>query len=357
VHLLQDAVEVFFLAAFDHLDIAITVRTDFPQYFDKLSDKLGSDLPYRRRLLEINRVRVHSKHEGIPPNPKEVSGYVTDARKFLEEICLTVFGCDFWTVSLVELLDKGEQKDLLTEADNLFRKRDYLDCIIECRKAFYVAFESDYDIKKDLSGGGFALMFGSNAPYFARNKEYADKHVKTPFDYIVLDHAAIDAELMKEGVDNTAFWNVRRLTPEVYRHQQKDPWLVKHDLDKRQQEGIAERAAYVLSAVTSMLLARQANRRMMRSHPYGRYDVRLKKRGVVVYDKADKNGPVAGTIPDDIETVMIDYATDGLSDEEVYWNVSCFREKSDAAPFFMIHGFVLQEDLETGRVARGPNGL
>src|ERR1700693_449263 len=86
VHLIQDAVELFFLAAFDHLDIVIAVRTEFPQYFDKLSEKLGYDLPYRRRLLEINRVRVDSKHEGIPPNPKEVTGYVTDARKFLEDV-------------------------------------------------------------------------------------------------------------------------------------------------------------------------------------------------------------------------------------------------------------------------------
>jgi hypothetical protein len=70
VNLLQDAIEIFFLAAFDFLNIAVAQRTEFNQYLDKLSDAVGGDLPFRRRLMEINRVRVHSKHEGIPPNRK-----------------------------------------------------------------------------------------------------------------------------------------------------------------------------------------------------------------------------------------------------------------------------------------------
>src|SRR5689334_8874421 len=98
VHLLQDAIEVFFLATFDHLDITVTGRTDFPQYLDKLSENLEYELPFRRRLLEINRIRVHSKHEGIPPNAREVDGYVSDARKFLEQVCTKVFQVDFWTI-------------------------------------------------------------------------------------------------------------------------------------------------------------------------------------------------------------------------------------------------------------------
>src|SRR5260370_8200280 len=62
MHLIQDAIEVFFLAAFDHLDITVSGRTDFPQYLDKLTEKLNYELPFRRPLLEINRVRLHSKH-------------------------------------------------------------------------------------------------------------------------------------------------------------------------------------------------------------------------------------------------------------------------------------------------------
>ena len=287
IHLIQDGIEVFFLAAFDHLDITVVGRTDFPQYLDKLTEKINYELPFRRRLLEINRVRVHSKHEGIPPNRKEVNGYVTDARRFLEQVCEKVFGVDFWTISLVHLLDEGEQKTLLREAQKVFKERKYLECMIECRKAFYLAFEQDYDIKKDLENR-IGLLFGSRAPYYARNKEYADKNVKTPFDYIVLDYAGIDAELMKEGMDNTTFWNVWRLTPQVYRHVEGDEWLVKHELQKQESDGIQDRAAYVLSSVVSLLLARQNNRRMMRSNPPNSHDLKLKKKGVIVFQRLTK---------------------------------------------------------------------
>jgi hypothetical protein len=225
VNLLQDSIEIFFLAAFDVLNVATAGRTDFPQYLDKLSEAVGYDLPYRRRLLEINRVRVHTKHEGIPPNRKEIDGYVTDARKFLEEVCLKVLEVDYWTVSLIALVDEGPVKELLKKAEEAFKAGEFLDCLIECRKAFFVTFESNYDTQKDLTAA--TALFGSSAPYYAKDKEYIKKNVKTPFDYIVLDHKNLDAELMKEGIDNTAFWNVWRLTPEVYRFKDEDDWLVK----------------------------------------------------------------------------------------------------------------------------------
>ena len=88
---------------------------------------------------------------------------------------------------------------------------------------------------------------------------------------------------------------------------------------------------------------------MMRSNPYASYDLKLKNKGVVVYQKADKNGPVAGTVPDDLEVVHAHYATDGLNnDGETYWSVFCFRKPTDKEPFFHLSGFVLQNDLDFG---------
>jgi len=162
----------------------------------------------------------------------------------------------------------------------------------------------------------------------------------------VLDHARLDAELMKEGIDHTTFWNVWRLTPEVYRYSNTDQWFVKHDLDKLEIEDAEDRAAYVLSSVVSLFLARQTNRRMMKNRPFSTHDVKLKKNDVTVYTKADKNGPKAGIIPDDIELVMVSYATIGLNDDDIYWSITCFRRKAGDLPLFLLSGFVLQEDLE-----------
>src|SRR5262249_33894584 len=142
--------------------------------------------------------------------------------------------------------------------------------------------------------------------------------------------------------------------PQVYRHAEEDEWLVKHELQKQESDGIRDRAAYVLSSVVSLLLTRPSNRRMIRSNPFNPYDLKGKKKGVIVYQKADKNGLIAGTVPDDLKVVHPDYATIGLNDQETYWSVYCFRKRTDKEPFFMLAGFVLEDDLDFGGWAAVP---
>ena len=67
---------------------------------------------------------------------------------------------------------------------------------------------------------------------------------------------------------------------------------------------------------------------------------------MVIYQKADKNGPVAGTVPDDLETVRLDYATDGLNDNDIYWSAFCYSQPSNDKPFLLLSGFILQDDLD-----------
>jgi hypothetical protein len=341
VNLLQDAIEIFFVAVFDHLNVALKPRTDFPQYLDKLSDAIGSDLPYRRRLLEINRVRVNSKHDGISPNRKEIDGYVTDGRKFLEEMCEKILKVDYWTISLIDLLDDDEAKTLLQKAEEAHKAGEYGQCLVDCRKAFFVTFETHYDTQKDLKS--IITIFGSKAPYYARDKDYIKQNVKDHFDYVVLDHGQVDRDLMKEGIDNTAFWNVWRLTPDVYRHEKKDGWRVQHDPRKYDDDGFKERSALVLSSMTSILHTRQTNLRAARYITAPSYrDVKMKA-GIKIYEKADKTGVVAGTLPEGEGTLSISYATQGLNDEDWYWNVFFIKKVEEEIVY--ISGYALEADL------------
>ena len=264
VNLLQDATEIFLVACLDHHNANLKPRAEFSNYLDKLSETLDWPMPLRRRLLEINKVRVASKHDGIAPNRTEVDGYVADTGSFLEQVCLKALGEDFWTVSLVDLLEQNEPAEFLRAAEAAHKAGKYPDCLIECRKAFFVTFEKEYDLQTD-SRATFAL-FGSRAPYFAseRDKEKIKQRVTDPFLYIYLDHGQVDQDLMTDGIDHTAFWNVWRLTPSVYRYEKGDPWRVKHEQRLFAAEGIKERSAVVLSTMTSILLARQTTKRAAR---------------------------------------------------------------------------------------------
>ena len=85
---------------------------------------------------------------------------------------------------------------------------------------------------------------------------------------------------------------------------------------------------------------------MMRANPYYLYECKLKKKGIIVYEKADKNRAVAGTLPDNLEVVQLVYATEGLNDNEVYWSVFFYRNKTEDEPSSFLSGFILQSDLD-----------
>jgi hypothetical protein len=138
INMLQDAIEIFFLAAADHLNAKIERRTEFEQYIDKINEKLLDPLPFRQRLIEINKVRVLSKHNGVAPNTTELRGYLSEARRFFEAGCQTIFGRQFWTVSLIELLPDGEGRQCVTDAEQFYQGGRYRECLVECRKAIYI---------------------------------------------------------------------------------------------------------------------------------------------------------------------------------------------------------------------------
>jgi hypothetical protein len=271
---------------------------------------------------------------------------VRDARDFLDQACKQVFGWEFWSVSMTDLLNDTEKKVLLQEAEQAFGEGRYWDCLVACRKSFYLEFEHRFDVQGLAEdAGGLVGALKSDAPYFARMQGYVEKHVHNPFEYIVLDHAKIDADLAKEGIDNGIFWNIWRLTPEVYRHESEE-WKVMHDPKKQEVAGLRERAAYVLENTTDIILKKEANFRALKWVESTSHLVPLKRTGVAVHEKAATCSRVIEYSPADILEVIVDFATPGLSDERIYWHV--FYKGSTG----FVVGYVLEEDLDLTREPR-----
>ncbi len=68
INLLQDSVEAFLLAIADHLDAGIDQNTKFDKYFELINKKIEpKELPFRNKLIRVNRLRINSKHYGIQP--------------------------------------------------------------------------------------------------------------------------------------------------------------------------------------------------------------------------------------------------------------------------------------------------
>ncbi len=337
VNLIQDAVESFLLAIANHVGAETDQNTKFDKYFVQINEKIAPrELPFKLKLLRLNRVRVDSKHYGIQPARDECERLEVSVREFFDEVASSVLGVVFSTVSAIDLLDDGEPKTLLLEAKRALEEGDHETCAINCRKAMYVEIEGKYSIAEYADGQPKGLFAGYTlAPFYARSKEYIDKNVKDPTDFIVRDHSRIDQDLLTQGVDPTDFWNIWRLTPEVYRAKASDAWVVKHEFSKLDGHVLSDKIEYIFSTAIDVVLAIHTNRKTIQTSAYGSYYVNLAREGVPVYEKADNSSTVVGTTPPGMAKIGTDYRVLGLGGSTVYWHVTHLAK--DAFLFGYIH--------------------
>lgn len=341
-NLLQDALEIFLLTAAEHVNAKIEKKTDFVTYLDKIDDKIApNNLPFRARLIVLNKLRVGAKHDGIKPDTKEIESLALVVHEFLRASTQTVFAVDYMSINLISLIDDEKAKNLLTEANAEYQRGNFAETLVACRKAFYLVFENRYDIRafEDDQKKTFGILL-SDAPYYARSKEYIEKNVATPFDYIVLDIPKIDHDLLKDRIDPVVFWNIWRLTPSVYEHPVGN-WLVKNDLEVLE-AAVQQNAAYVLENLVEIILRRQDRKKTSRYARNGtRYGLVVRTKNAKVYRKADRNSDLCGTLPDDAIQVDVSASVPGLRENDgPFWEVR-YAKKG-----VYLSGFVHEDDLD-----------
>jgi hypothetical protein len=344
INLLQDAVEAFLLAIAENVNAGIKNNTNFDKYFELINLKISpKELPFQPRLVSLNKLRVNSKHYGLAPAKSEVDGLFIAVKEFFEEVCRTILEKSFSTLSLIDLLRDNEEKQLLKQAQKDFENSDFEAVLINCRKAIFVRFESWYDIsifETETQQPNYLGLLSNKSPYFARNKDYIEKHVFEPTDFIVLDHSDIEMELMKSGMDSTSFWNVWRLTPRVYRKNIEDEWIVNQEFNKLEKDGIEDRAEYVLDTTINLFIASDQKIKATKSPDYRNYFIELRTDKVPLYEKADKCSKILGYTPEDLFKVYVESCVPGLKGDNTYWRVRHYEEDI----YFV--GFISNDDLK-----------
>lgn len=327
VNLFQDAVEAFLVAVADHVGATIDQNTKFDKYFVQINEKIApKELPFKNKLLRLNRVRVDSKHYGIQPARDECSRLALMVREFFEEVSSSILGASFSTVSTIDLLNDGETKAVLLEAKNALEAGDMETCSICCRKALFLEIERKYDISafKDGKSINFLAAY-TRAPYFAQSKQYIDERVSDPTDFIVYDHSSVNEMLLTMGVDNTAYWNVWRLTPKVYRTKEGG-WVIKHEFGKLDEKILADKIEYIFSATLDVVLSVDRTIQATKWSDHGNYYLELNQENVPIYKKADKKSEETGRTPAGMTRIDTDYHVEGLNGDGKYWHVSHYEE-------------------------------
>jgi hypothetical protein len=335
-NLLQDSVEAFLLAVADFVGASIDSNAFFDKYFVLINKKIDpKELPFKNKLLRLNKIRINSKHYGIMPARDECIRLAVSVREFFEEVSASILKANFSTVSTIDLLKDGETKDLLHQARKHLEEKKYEDCAITCRKAIYLEILQDYNISEFLEKSAPRGLLGpfSNAPFYAKNKDYIQKNVKDPTDFIVLNHNHLDQELLKYSVDNTTFWNIWRLTPEVYKTNDNQ-WVVKYDFDKLENETLQDKIEYIFNSTVDIILSIHTKKENIKTRDYRNYFLELSQEEVPILEKADSTSKVVGTIPSGVTKVDCKYRITGLNGDGPYWMITHYKEK------VFLYGFI-----------------
>lgn len=330
--LLQDAVELILLALLGELGIDEQKNLE-SKSFDELLGELraaGIKVPKIGTIKALNKQRVITKHYGQLAEPATVRNYLDSADILIQHTLKQVINKTLNEILLTDLLPEGEAKNYLLTAAIRKDEGNFLQALIEIRKAIFVEYEyqyainrwSDFDSNASLGALAFFGRGGMKAPFYTRNKEWIQKNVKCPADYIQMDHEKLRLDAIEWGVSTSELENLRRLTPKVFRADNQSDWQTDYDIGFPPNEANEQNCNYCLDTIIRILIKKNeheiARRWPKNEQPFDSPSIYI---GHDVYALARTDSEIVHTISDGF-LYKIHRVVSGFSPQEEYLYIS-----------------------------------
>ena len=305
--------------------------------FDELLGELkksGVNIPKAGTIKALNKQRVIIKHYGQLAEPASVRSYAEAAELLIESTLSQVLGKNLQDVLLTDLIPDCEAKGYLHKASELKEKGEFLEGLIEVRKAFFVEYENEYEIHNwsevDQNDKGLGLLWfsrgGFQAPYWTRNKQWIDEHVKCPLDFIQIDHEKVRIDAIEWGVSTSELENLRRLTPGVIRFDKDSDWKIDYDAQFPPNEANEQNLSYCLDLAINILLKKKEHEQLRK---WPRKDKSFDPPAIYidhpVYSSARTDSDVVHNIQKRF-LYTIDRIVSGFSNGEEFFYISGYEE-------------------------------
>lgn len=355
--LLQDSVELFLIATCEQLNAGKTINLQFHQYFESIKKKVQVEIiPFENDMLTLNKLRVNVKHYGVKPYIDDCKTLYNNVYLFFKETSESYLQVDFDSISLINLLKNKKIKEIMKQAEVDLKKHNFRECQIGCRKALYLVFEQQFDIRSfekyeedSQSFYDFKKVQSrpiSQAPKYAKNKQYIKEKVRQPTDFIVIDYNEMWRELLNNGIDLVSFSNVRMLTPEVYFFGKEEEWAIKEGA-----KGIIynqENAEYCFRKTVEILLIEQRNSERKKRISETKLDlIKIKNKEINILQKASLSANVEYKLKKDLqyEVTPVEEVR-GLDSKDKYYIaiVTLPIDKETGKTEFHV-GFILKADI------------
>ncbi len=222
----HDSVEFFFQLGCEYLNVKTDASTRFVQYWELLGPELGeSKLTQRQAMSRLNKARVALKHHGTLPSAIDLESYRETTAAFFQENCPLVFGIDYDSISLVNMVECESARALLKEAQEALGRDDRIDALDKTALAFANLLR-DYEAKGADRFGDSPFRFadahrlsprsGLNLAGDHNTREFL-RAVAGVFDEVAraLPRLGEAVRVLALGIDYRRYVRFRRLTPHV----------------------------------------------------------------------------------------------------------------------------------------------
>jgi len=227
-----------------------------------------NDLTLQASVKKINDRRNNLKHNGLIPAKIEIDDSEATTSLFFKDNTQIVFGIDFDTVSLAQLIADQVVRDFIITAEGFFAKGDYKETIICVAKAYY-KLENVHrlDLTKETSHNFWEPEFFYVTPeatnegeLFIQNPFDKDNKVKIDETLLVLNHiykqnfgflfTAINNLTL--GVDYRDIVRFKRIVPNVLATTSEGNMITARILNEDQLT--KEKAAFTLQFIVDFAL-------------------------------------------------------------------------------------------------------
>jgi hypothetical protein len=224
----HDAAELFLQLAAEHVDADTHSGISFMQYWAVLQPKIEGGVTQKEAMRRLNSARRGLKHAGTTLTARELESFRVAAERFFHENTPRLFGIEFTSVSLVDLVWNAEVRAKLGDAQQAVEQGDVPGSLAASAVAFEILVR-DYELRKQGEFGRSPFFFGDDMTFLSsfhmglsrgdprsgptdrRLGEFVDK-VKSSLDAI---REAV--KLLSFGLDYRRYVRFRMLTPRVFR--------------------------------------------------------------------------------------------------------------------------------------------
>jgi hypothetical protein len=332
--LLQDSVELIVLGILDELDTEEQRNLESKSFDELIGELKKQSIPvYKSGTLKaMNKQRVISKHYGQLAEPASVVNYLKTANQFIDKALVHVVGKTLSQIFLVDLVHDCPAKEHLVQAIQYADQENYLEALIEIRKAFYMAYEKEYCVydwrdQNNQPKGLFSFigMGGQKAYHWTKNAQWINENVRKPSDYVQVNHEQLKIDCIEWGLSTNEIDNLRRLTPDVVQTE-KGAWHVDYDFTFPANEATNDNFNYCMDVIINFLIKEQtfnANRKWpSRDKAFPAPPVYIGKN---IYEKPSRSTPIIHVVQEGY-LYTIERMVTGFDHSERYQYLMLYQE-------------------------------